>query len=368
MASTRIRKRSDGTLYTAVLYRDNGKQASRSFDDHAEALQLAALINKYGVHDGLRIHGIQHDAAKHDPHALTVEQFLTAHIDTLTGVEAATRTQYRRYVHRDIRGTIGDLPLATLDRATLADWLNKQTGSAKTIRNKLVFLAGALNAAVDADLIAANPTRGLRPPAGLRREPVFLTPAEFRAIHSHIPPHWQPLTLWLATPGTRFGEATALRVGDVDPTAGTARIARAWKNAATEAEAHIGATKTKAGTRTINVPRNTVNTLDLDRPPSALLFVNPAGVRVTRHDYYNNAWKGARVRAGMGEGDRVPRVHDLRHTNASWLLNGGTPMTAVSRHLGHASIKVTVDVYHHLDRDVAELAAQALDRLLAPGD
>lgn len=34
----------------------------------------------------------------------------------------------------------------------------------------------------------------------------------------------------------------------------------------------------------------------------------------------------------------VPRIHDLRHTNASWLIHAGIPLPVISDHLGHESI------------------------------
>ena len=43
MASIRVRQRSDGSTYTAVLYVLNGKQSSSSFNDHAEALRFQEL-------------------------------------------------------------------------------------------------------------------------------------------------------------------------------------------------------------------------------------------------------------------------------------------------------------------------------------
>ena len=42
------------------------------------------------------------------------------------------------------------------------------------------------------------------------------------------------------------------------------------------------------------------------------------------------------------------RIHELRHTYASLLLQAGESMMYVKEQLGHSSIKVSVDIYRHL--------------------
>ena len=59
-----------------------------------------------------------------------------------------------------------------------------------------------------------------------------------------------------------------------------------------------------------------------------------------------------------GPGKR-PRIHDLRHTFASWAIAAGHSLTAIQRTMGHETITTTSDTYGHLfraDRDAfAEL-------------
>jgi integrase len=62
------------------------------------------------------------------------------------------------------------------------------------------------------------------------------------------------------------------------------------------------------------------------------------------------------------------RLHDLRHTNASLMLNAGTPLEVVSRNLGHSGLSITFDTYSHLAPEVQREAAAGLDRALAEGD
>ena len=52
------------------------------------------------------------------------------------------------------------------------------------------------------------------------------------------------------------------------------------------------------------------------------------------------------------------RVHDLRHTHATLSLKAGVPVHVVSRRVGHASARMTLDTYAgHLPDDSAEAAA-----------
>jgi Phage integrase family len=47
-------------------------------------------------------------------------------------------------------------------------------------------------------------------------------------------------------------------------------------------------------------------------------------------------------------GLRKIRLHDLRHTFGSLLLQNGATIVYVKEQMGHSSIQVTVDIYGHL--------------------
>ena len=47
-------------------------------------------------------------------------------------------------------------------------------------------------------------------------------------------------------------------------------------------------------------------------------------------------------------GIRKIRLHDLRHTFGSQLLQNGATLVYVKEQMGHSSIQVTVDIYGHL--------------------
>ena len=64
------------------------------------------------------------------------------------------------------------------------------------------------------------------------------------------------------------------------------------------------------------------------------------------------------------------RVHDLRHTAASFAISSGATVKAVQRQLGHRSAMVTLDRYAHLWPDELDALGEGLERLraTAPAD
>lgn len=371
------RWRKDGTPYWAVRWREagrNGKQETITWYDYQDAQHCKDLIDKLGPEKAKEIMRIVTEPRK----AQTVAEYLTAHIDHLTGVEPGTTKRYRAYVRNDL-GTLGAIPLRGLTPEDVAQWVNAMsaTSSAKTVKNKRDFLSGALKTAVKKGLIATNPAEDVRNPRWIRREMVFLTAVEFRTLLDEVPAYWKPLVEFLVASGARWSEATALKPADIDIGHGTVRITKAWKTGDDGGGYTLGATKTTKSVRTVNVPDRVLKQLDLT---GEWVFTNsgrgrgqfaggkvhddPNPVRI--HSFGPNVWVPAIDRAMKNGLTKRPRIHDLRHTCASWMLQAGRPMPSVQQHLGHESIQTTVDVYGHLDRSSGQGNAAAIDAILSP--
>ncbi len=54
------------------------------------------------------------------------------------------------------------------------------------------------------------------------------------------------------------------------------------------------------------------------------------------------------------------RFHDLRHTYASIQIDLGANSKYLQKQMGHSSIKITLDIYGHLLKDVNKEAASRL--------
>ncbi|HEV2461216.1 MAG TPA: tyrosine-type recombinase/integrase [Ktedonobacterales bacterium] len=59
------------------------------------------------------------------------------------------------------------------------------------------------------------------------------------------------------------------------------------------------------------------------------------------------------------------RFHDLRHTAATLMLAGHVDVKTVSTMLGHASVRITLDVYAHVLPGMQQSAVAVLDAALA---
>jgi len=289
----------------------------------------------------------------------TLTQAAEHHIDSLIGVEPGTIKRYRAIVARDF-ASIGPLPLSEITEPVIAAWVKELEGrgnSGKTIANKHGLLSAVLARAVREAKLVQNPCEHTRlPRKDPIEEPVFLSRDEWDNLYEAMPEQWQPLTTWLVTTGMRFSEATALTVGDIDGS--LCRISKAWKWTGTK-DARLAYPKSKAGRRTINLPQQALDVVDLDRSKKSLLFTNANGDRVTYSRFYDGGWKPAMEKSMVR-----CSPHDLRHTCASWMIKANIPMLVVSRHLGHESIHVTASVYSHIDRGSFSDAADAIGRML----
>lgn len=366
MASIRQRVRKDGSPYWSVLYVLSGKQTSSSFNDPQEALEFQTLANRTSPAKALEV--LAAKGVESNEH--TVASWCRHHVDHLTGVNEATRTKYRSFIANDISPCgIGLLPLTALTNADVAAWLNSLRGSAKTAANKHGFLAGALNAAVRAGQIHSNPCDGNRLRRDEPAEMVFLTHAEFAVLLAAVSEPWQPLVEFLAATGCRWGEASAIRPRDVDLAESTVSIQRAWRYVSGKGY-ELGPPKTRRSVRTIDVAPATLHKLDLS---GEWVFTNSGRGRrgdtgpVRAHNFNPNVWVAALASAKAKGLTKRPRVHDLRHTNASWLIQAGVPLTVIQRHLGHESIQTTSDRYGHLDRRSSRVVADVVGKALSAG-
>ena len=133
---------------------------------------------------------------------------------------------------------LGSTPLPAVTRQMVQLWvrdLGRKPLAPKTVANHHGILAAAMSAAVDDRVIASNPCRNVSlPRADTHTDElgVYLTAQEVeRLVALMTPDMFKPIVTLLVRTGLRWGEASALRVSDVNLLASppTLRVSRAWQ-------------------------------------------------------------------------------------------------------------------------------------------
>lgn len=352
------RSKSTGVESWRVRYRHLGRQRVMTFASAEQAKSWRAVLEAHGP---VRAEALL--ATEAPTTQRTVADQVRHHVEHLTGVTDGTRRRYGQVAAKHLTGRFESILLEHLSRDDVARWVNEQAerSAPKSIRNRHALLSAALESAVRDDMIGKNVAKGVRLPRldSAGEDMVFLEPGEFDEIASCLPTHWRPLAHFLVGTGARWGEATALRVGDVDMTAGTVRIAQSWKETS-GAGWELGPPKTKRGRRTAKIRGAALDAIapTMDRDPREWLFLSKRDGPVRGDWWRTDVWVPAVREWGGG---KTPRVHDLRHTFASWAIRAGVPLTVLQRQLGHESIQTTSDVYGHLAPTDFDAMGAAMD-------
>lgn len=295
--------------------------------------------------------------------------------------------------------TLGHLDVAALTREQVAGWLRAQeeslTGrpdadghrrapSPHTLANRHGVLSAMLEDAARDGVRTGNPAKGLGPaPKSLHREMCFLTHTEWALVHRCLlrtpgrttrhapidPTFGQHLGTLLVGSGVRWSEATALTVGQCQLLARVPlmRIDRAWKRQP-DGSYRVAEPKSRRSVRSVTISEHVRDVL-VARPAGKrddeLVFPAPEGGPFLSAWFYTRYWKPALARAAAEGLHKRPRVHDLRHTHAAWLIAEGRPLPSIQARLGHESISTTIDRYGHLMPDLDNGNAAAIDRAFA---
>lgn len=158
----------------------------------------------------------------------------------------------------------------------------------------------------------------------------------------------------LAYCGPRIGEATALRVSDLDLVRGRAKINRTW-TIDREGLRRTGPPKTWQR-REIPLPSFLVSdlkTITEGKDDDEYVFQSSRGGAINDRNWYNRVWVKIRDGVGIGKGFSI---HDLRHVAATLSIAAGADVKLVQQMLGHKDATETLNTYSHLWPDkIAEV-------------
>lgn len=281
-----------------------------------------------------------------------VERYLEEHVHAL---KPKTRRDYESMLASHVLPALGTMMLQAVSRADVQA-LHARLAQTPTQANRVLALLRALLTAAERWGLrpeGSNPTRGMTRFREVPRER-YVTPAELarlgavltRAHEDSLASTWTvALVRLLLLTGARWGEIQTLRWEWMDWQRGTARLP-----------------ESKTGAKTLYLAPAALAVLrELGPLPSGLVLPGRGG-RPRAHP--EKQWKRLCAAAEITN----LRLHDLRHTFASFGATLGLSLQVLGRLLGHADTHTT-QRYAHLAPDpvqqAARLVGEALQRALS---
>jgi len=244
-------------------------------------------------------------------------------------------------------------------------------------------LVAVLNSAVELKLIAENPAKSVPPPKIQKRKQTVYGDEE--AIHAileilRLPTVWRLYFLGAMMGGFRRGELLALEWSDVDFENNRIMISKSisWTE---KGEPVIKGTKQDTA-EWVDMPmwymrelrkfqtewreeRMAIRPEDWQGGDHEFVFHSGYG-KPYHHDTPTHTWRKFLRRIGLP----YIRLHDLRHTAATLLVEDGVDLKLIQERLRHAKYETTAEFYAHVTKKASRGVANRLekydpDRLIA---
>ncbi|ERT36391.1 MULTISPECIES: tyrosine-type recombinase/integrase [Fusobacterium] len=158
--------------------------------------------------------------------------------------------------------------------------------------------------------------------------------------------------------GLRIGEARALKIDDIDFNNKTISVTKSYTHLS--GKSIITTPKTKGSIRVIKIDDVLLSEIKDYIDKASYILEDNFIFRFNKASYRYN-FKNATIKV-LG---RDLRVHDLRHSHASFLINNGVDILLISKRLGHSNTAMTLNVYSHLYPDRESEAIKLINKLKA---
>lgn len=283
-------------------------------------------------------------------------------------VSDRTRSDYRELWNSVVEPQWGMTQLRHVTPSALTAWTRTIAGhySASRVRKAFTVFNQILDWAVSDALIGHNPAtrakemsgkKGLLPTVTKDRENTYLNHEQVRAL-AEASGEYSLMILVMAYTGVRFGEATELRVQDVNLVTRRLHIRRA----VSDVRGRLVVGPPKSGEpREIPIPEFLLDALSKvvagASRPNDLLFTTASGTQVR----YSRWRSGIFTKAVGSCGLTGITPHSLRHTYAALAVQAGANVKVLQKAMGHSDIRLTLDTYGGLFGDDLDALAQRMD-------
>jgi integrase len=282
----------------------------------------------------------------------TLNEFADGYF-TVARKKASTIGMERSYYETHVRPSLGKLALGDITKKDIQSWINTRSKTPGAANRTVSMLSAIFNEAERLQQRDANSN----PCVGVKKYPAeprerYLSRDEFQRLEATLDQIEQDgLLNYIVAPAIRFALLTGARRGEF--------LSLKWE--------YVDFT-----TQTVNLPDSKTGPrkLYLSEPAVALLrklpriegnpYVFPGH---KSSDHFRNLKKPFKRVLELA-GIKNFRIHDLRHTHASWGVLAGLPTNMIAKTLGHAQAR-TAERYAHIGDEPALRAAEMIGREMA---
>ena len=246
-----------------------------------------------------------------------------------------------------------------------------ETLSYNTINKVLILLKKIFDTGIRKSLIDKNPVENLRKLPIRKPNIKFWSIEEFTRFRELIQDDETSYDLFFVIAfftGMRMGEILALNWNDINLLTNTFFVTKTVYFVSNTS--YINTTKTRSGTRNITINQKLAEMLkdwkekqkklkEFTKNTDELQIIQSTPITITK----NMIDKKFKQILERDKDLKKIRIHDLRHSHASLLINQGEDYLVVKERLGHASITTTIDTYSHLYPSKQKILANKLDDL-----
>ena len=287
-------------------------------------------------------------------------------------LKPSTFTSYEGMIKNHVLPSLGNTRLDKLQPIQLQQLytVKLETLSPRSVQYIHVILRSAFNRAIKWGVLVHNPTDRVDAPSAKKRKATIWTAEQAFQFLSHIREHRMYAAYRLAiTTGMRRGEILGLRWEDVGEDA--LRVRQSLVEVS--GELIFSTPKTPSSIRTISLSEEDLASLRRQKvyqaedklsmgrhyQDSNLVFTTSPGTPF-RPRNFTRQFKEIVRQTDLPE----IRLHDLRHTHATMLLEAGEHPKVVQERLGHSQIAIVYDTYSHVLPSMQKEATRKIDELL----
>lgn len=300
--------------------------------------------------------------------------------DYTSQIKESTYRNYEAVIRRYFIPDMGTKKIKEINRNYLSSYFlslcSTKNLKENTVRRRIyIVMTSIMRYACNMGLISVSPCHGVLLPKDVGKEEkpnralTFDEIGEFLAYFNQNE-QLDRLVLFLLNTGLRIGEALGLTWENVNFADKSIYICQILSGSGSHK--YMSTPKTKTSCRTVFLNDTTIEVLKEQKKYHdtivysldscafpQLVFISQKGDAINL--FYPSHRMAHRLK-GTKYADITP--HNLRHTNATLLLNSGIDLKVISEHLGHADIQTTAKIYVDVLRTSQQNIASKMEDIL----